>query len=122
MTYLWSHNRRWKVFFSLRISLSSSEAQSKLEINIEVDSDEFGREKRNVLMWTIQHLFVTAISSSLYVHPTWEVKALLWLEFLLLNKILLFKIAVKSDLFKLLRNNLLVGALLSRYTWQNFVL
>jgi len=50
------------------------------------------------------------------------VKALLWLEFLLLNKILLFKIAVKSDLFKLLRNNLLVGALLSRYTWQNFVL
>lgn len=45
-------------------------------------------------------------------------KALLWLEFLLLNKIFLFKIAVKSDLFKLLRNNLLVGASLSRYTWK----
>lgn len=83
---------------------------------MKVDSDELGREKRYVQMLTIKHLFVTAISSFLYVHSTWEVKALLWLEFLLLNKILFFKIAVESDLFKLLRNDLLVGASWSRYT------
>lgn len=62
------------------------------------------------------HLFFTAISSFLYVQPTWEVKSLLWLKFHLLNKILLFKVAVEIDLFKLLRNYLLLIAPLSRYT------
>lgn len=68
------------------------------------------------------HLLFSTISSCLYLYPTWEVKALLWLEFRLLNKISLFKIAIETDLFKLLRNYLLVIALLFRYTLKNFVL